>query len=440
MTALLQVGIALGAIASLLGVMAAVRSAARHRGWHAEVQRKVVHVATGVFAMSLPWLFADDWPVYLLLALTLAVMVVLRLPSVRQGGLGETLHMVERKSWGDFMLAAAVGLLFLFSDGSAILYLLPLAVVTLADAAAALAGSMYGRRFFEVEAGSKSIEGSAVFFLVCTLVAMICLLVLTDVPRGNMILLAFMVAGFATLVEADSWRGYDNLFLPVGLFLYLYEALRAEPLDLIVQAALFTAALVVFRGIAPALGLSRDAARVYILSVSRVLSVTAVQNALLPIILLGAHIWARIARPSDERFPDLDIIAALAVVSFVYLAAGEAMSANALSFYAMTVAAMTAGLMSLVLGGKGTLVSLVGRVGLTAALVLLWRAVVRANPEAVQWHEDLLPAAIAGLAAMTIATALRPTFFASDRALKLSVGATLPVLALYLWQTIGGSA
>ena len=52
---------------------------------------------------------------------------------------------------------------------------MPLAVLTLADAAAALAGSTYGRRFFTVDDGRKRVEGSAVFFTVTLLVAMVCL-------------------------------------------------------------------------------------------------------------------------------------------------------------------------------------------------------------------------------------------------------------------------
>jgi phytol kinase len=31
-----------------------------------------------------------------------------------------------------------------------------------------------------------------------------------------------MVAGFGTLVEAASWRGFDNLFLPLGLLIFLW--------------------------------------------------------------------------------------------------------------------------------------------------------------------------------------------------------------------------
>jgi len=63
MSVALQVALALGSVAILLGLMAAVRQAARHVGLSAEVQRKLVHMGTGIYALSLPWLFPERWPV-----------------------------------------------------------------------------------------------------------------------------------------------------------------------------------------------------------------------------------------------------------------------------------------------------------------------------------------------------------------------------------------
>ena len=92
MSAALQIGIAVGSVLVLLGLMTVVRSQARAFGLSAEVQRKLVHIGTGLYALTLPWLFPDRWPVYMLIALTLVVMAVLRLPRFAKGGIGETLH------------------------------------------------------------------------------------------------------------------------------------------------------------------------------------------------------------------------------------------------------------------------------------------------------------------------------------------------------------
>ncbi|MGB0960427.1 MAG: hypothetical protein ACPGVK_09280, partial [Halocynthiibacter sp.] len=70
-----QLALAAGSVAVLLGLMAVVQR------WNmpAEVQRKLVHIGTGVYALCLPWLFPDRWPVYLLVAVTLLVMLALRM-------------------------------------------------------------------------------------------------------------------------------------------------------------------------------------------------------------------------------------------------------------------------------------------------------------------------------------------------------------------------
>jgi hypothetical protein len=61
------------------------------------------------------------------------------------------------------------------------------------------------------------VEGSAVFFLITLLISIICLMLMTPLPPLNILVISMMVAGFGTLVEAASWRGFDNLFLPLGL-------------------------------------------------------------------------------------------------------------------------------------------------------------------------------------------------------------------------------
>jgi len=131
-----QIGLAFASVLVLLGLMALVRRGAGAMGLGAEVQRKLVHVGTGLYALALPWLFPDRWPVYMLIAVTLGVMALLRLPLFAKG-IGGALHGVERRSYGDFLLAGSVGLCFFLADGEALLYVLPLAVLTLADAAAA---------------------------------------------------------------------------------------------------------------------------------------------------------------------------------------------------------------------------------------------------------------------------------------------------------------
>ncbi len=413
--------IALASVAGFLGAMELLRRRAVADGWSPEVQRKLVHVATGIFAICLPLLFADDWPVLMLLGLTLLVMAAMRLPALRRSGAGALLHSVERRSYGDFMLAVAVGLVFVLSDRDPLLYVLPLAVLTLGDAAAALAGSSYGRNRFAVADGYKSLEGSAMLFLVTVILAMVCLLLLSDIARANVVILAFLIAGFSVMVEADSWRGFDNLFLPLAVLIVLGEHGADPAAHLLATAGLFAVALIGFYGIADRLGAPRHVARVYLAAAFLLVSVTDLQNAVFPLAMLAVHLVTERRAPSDDPNPPLDAVAALALLSFGWLAVGNATGLNAVVFFGAAMAGLLVALAGLALASLATPRRWVA-LGLVAALIVpLWLWLMDLNSPDQLWlprPEGLLALTlgICGPGALLFPTALR-----RQRMLRLSL-------------------
>ncbi len=434
MNAAFQAAVALGSVGVLLALMAAIRRQARRAAIGAEVQRKLVHVATGLYAMVLPWLFPDRWPVYMLVAAALAALIVLRIPRL-SGGLGAPLHGVERRSYGDFLLVLSVGLCFFLADGVALYYVLPIAVLTLADAAAALAGTTYGTWRFRVEDGEKSVEGTVVFFTVALLVALVCLMFLSALPPASILVLALMVAAFGTLVEAQSWRGFDNLFLPLGLYVFLSVHSHSSLAQLLGLAGLFAAAVAGFRWLGPRAGLTTHAARVHVVAMFLILAVTDVQNALMPGLVLVAHAWAAIRNPGGDGHGDLDIVAALGLFSFGWLALGNATGWNAVQFYGLTSMGLAMGLATLALDRRLILVPVV------ALLLLGLRAAVTAvNSGAALWAEPLwLPAAL-GLMLTAAAAIAAPGWFHRDRVLKLTVLALLAPVGWYAARVLGQGA
>ncbi|MEJ6397350.1 hypothetical protein [Yoonia sp. 208BN28-4] len=432
MNAALQIAIAVASVAVLLGLMVVVRHYAARWGLNAEVQRKLVHIGTGLYAMTLPWLFWDRWPVFMLVGLTLAVMVVLRLPRFAKGGIGETLHGVERQSYGDILLALAVGTVFLLSNGNALLYILPIAILTLADAAAALTGSHYGRRFFTIEEGQKSIEGSVAFFLIALIASMVCLLLLSDVGRGNVILLALIVAAFGTLVEADSWRGFDNFFLPAGIMVFLESHMNSPPATLLVIMALFALAILVFLAAAPRLGLTKHAARVYVISAFMLLSVTALQNTVLPLLVFVAHALSRRTNPCKAAYPELDIVAALALASFAWLSVGLLTGLNALGFYAVHAVGLSVGLTVLAMRSHVAQMA----AGLATALVLLivYMWLIPRNGVVIAWAGDMQMICVAGALVALGAAILGRGLFADHRAARMTLVTGAVPAATYAYQ------
>lgn len=433
MSALLQIAIALGSVAVLLALMALVRRQAAAHDIGPEMQRKLVHIGTGLYALTLPWLFPDRWPVYLLVAVTLLVMLVLRLPKIATSGLGATLHSVERQSYGDILLAIAIGMCLFLSGDRPYLYVLPIAVLTLADAAAALAGSSYGRKFFTVEEGRKSIEGSVVFFTLTFLISLVCLMLMTPLPPVNMLLLSAMVAGFGTMVEATSWRGFDNLFLPVGLLIFLATHANKDPISLTLLALGFAGSVIAFLSIAGPLGLTRHSARVYVIAVFLLLAVTAFQNALIPILVLFIHAWSRDANPGSARFADLDIVAAIALISFGSLVLGQAMGATAITFYVVTMMGLAVSLSALALVPRPAWLRVAGLLAIVAGLCGLRVWALTENPPAANWAGAFWGVTLASLALNALVPSLLPQHFRDHRMKKLSILALILPLGLYFY-------
>jgi len=344
-----QLALITASVGSLLAAMAGVKVLARRNAWSAELQRKSVHVATGLYALTLPLTFAESWPVLLLSALAVLVMLLLRLPAMAHSGIGSTIHGVERQSYGEILLAISIGFLFFRSVGAPVLFVLPILVLTFSDAVAALTGVNYGRRLFPVENGVKSLEGVVMFFLVTFILAMVTLLLLTEVPRQSVILMSLIVAVFGAQIEADSWRGLDNFFVPVGIHLFLQNNLDTPPIGLLGAGLLYVAILMGLLAAAPRLGLTAQAARGCGVLVFLILSVTAPANALLPLAAFGALLVLRSASSCRSSYPDLDFLAASAGVAALWLFVGEWFGHNAINLYNLTFAGVAASFVGLAL-------------------------------------------------------------------------------------------
>jgi phytol kinase len=187
-----------------------------------EVLRKLAHLGTGLLAISFPWIFHSPQPVLLICSLALLLLgAIVFVPAIR-ARLGASLHSVGRSSRGDFYFPIAVAILFWLAHGDKLLYLIPLLVLTLADAVAAVLGSIYVKMPYEGIGGSKSVEGSVAFFTMAFFAVHVPLLLASQLSRPQTLLMALDIALVVTLLEAVSWRGLDNLVIPFGVLLLLH--------------------------------------------------------------------------------------------------------------------------------------------------------------------------------------------------------------------------
>lgn len=225
-------------LCGLLGTLALYRRVCHP---HPELPRKLLHVGMGTVTLTFPWLFDAAWPVLLLAALSLALLAGLRLIPELRDGVGQVLHAVPRFSLGEVWFVVAVTILWLLhvrDPGRPLLYVVPVLLLTYADAAAGLIGVYLGRKRYTIPGGTRTREGSAAYFGI----ALPCVLVPLLGERGweAALPLAVVVAALTTLCEALAGGGLDNLLPPLLAYLLL-----ALPWDVPTAAVLVVAAAAV---------------------------------------------------------------------------------------------------------------------------------------------------------------------------------------------------
>ncbi len=212
---------------------------------HPELLRKLLHVGTGLIVISFPWIFTETWPVLLLAGLSAGLLLAVKyLPRYRDG-IGTVMTGVHRPSLGEICFPAAVASLILLSRGDKLLFAVPLLIMTLADAVAALVGIAYGKLRYVTSEGLKSAEGSIAFFSIAFLSVHVPLLLFTNVGRTETLLIAVIIGLLSTLLEAIAARGLDNLLIPLGAYAFLRLYLDATPNALLLRL-IVTASLVIF--------------------------------------------------------------------------------------------------------------------------------------------------------------------------------------------------
>jgi phytol kinase len=211
----------LGAV--FLGLLASAELWRRFGRAPPEWTRKLVHVGGGIACLFFPLLVESPWVVLGMAAVLCGLFAL----GQRLGFLG-SLHAVSRRSRGSEYYPLAVFLVFFVGRDRPWLYASAVLVLTVADALAALIGSRYGSLRYEVEDGSKSLEGSLAFLAAAFLAIHLPLSLLSDLSPSTCALSASLVAVLVTGFEAISLRGTDNLFVPIAVFVVL-EKITSKP-------------------------------------------------------------------------------------------------------------------------------------------------------------------------------------------------------------------
>ncbi|MEX2586822.1 MAG: hypothetical protein WD602_02365 [Actinomycetota bacterium] len=217
-----------------------VETASRRKILGPEAGRKALHLGGGLGCLAFPLLVESPITV-LLLALGFASVF-----AWGERGALACLSRVSRHSRGGIYFPFAVAGVFWLTADRPGLYLASMLVLTLSDAAAALAGARFGRFHFRVGgvAEHKSLEGSFMFFVISLLAIILPLRLLDGLDLPHAFLAALLTATLLTGVEAVSIAGRDNLYVPMAAAFILLKVVSKPVPELLLQTfsllALFT--------------------------------------------------------------------------------------------------------------------------------------------------------------------------------------------------------
>ncbi len=187
-----------------------------------EITRKLAHFLATLSTITFPFLFHSHLPV-----LILAVIFFILLFISRKGHHLKSIHDIDRKSLGSYLLPVSIYLTFLISYllDNKFLFILPMLVLAICDPVAGILGmnlQIYNHRIhiFKWKL-NKTTTGSISFFISCFIISIIALYFHRMSLDSTTFWLSLVIAAAGTITEMFSWKGSDNLLIPMVVLFVL---------------------------------------------------------------------------------------------------------------------------------------------------------------------------------------------------------------------------
>ncbi|MGC9471402.1 MAG: phosphatidate cytidylyltransferase [Bacteroidales bacterium] len=194
----------------------------RRLGLKGEITRKFAHFTATLSTIVLPYLFEDHWYV-----LAMAVFFFIILFISRNGTQLKSIHDIERKSVGSYVLPAAIYLTFLLSNllENKFLFILPMLILAICDPMAGILGLNLKKNNYHIRINGirleKTILGTLSFLVSSFLISILALYFHRLTIDFKTFWLALLIGVSSTLAELLSTKGFDNLLIPLSIILIL---------------------------------------------------------------------------------------------------------------------------------------------------------------------------------------------------------------------------
>jgi uncharacterized protein (TIGR00297 family) len=179
--------------------------------------RKFIHIATGLIICIVSYFIFSNIPIIIFAAF----YIFIDLWALRKGKF-KSIHP-DSNSFGTLFYAVSVIILaLLFWGVTKPLFIITNLIMIIPDAMAALAGERYATRYFIPVYEKKSLIGAFTMFFLTLVLTFVSLVFFYNLSLEKIMMIALIIALIATISELLSFRGSDNLSVPLvsGLFLY----------------------------------------------------------------------------------------------------------------------------------------------------------------------------------------------------------------------------
>ena len=217
-----QIVLTLFFLLAILFLLIATELIYRRLGLKGEITRKFAHLTATLSTVTFPYLFTDHWYV-----LILGIIFFIILFVSRHGTQLKSIHDIDRKSVGSYMLPVAIYIAFLISVKleNSFLFILPMLILAICDPIAGLLGLNFQTFNSKIHIFGFKLKktwlGSGSFFVSAFIISSIAIYVNRMAFDLKTFWLAIGVAMVSTLTEMFSWRGLDNLLIPLSVVLML---------------------------------------------------------------------------------------------------------------------------------------------------------------------------------------------------------------------------
>jgi phytol kinase len=218
----IQIGLTVIFLFAFILLLTFVEMIYRRLGLDGEITRKFAHFAATLSTITFPSLFNDHWYV-----LSLAVIFFLLLFVSRNHSYLKSIHDIKRISVGSYLLPVAIYLTFLVSHqmNNDFLFILPMLVLAICDPVAGIMGMNLQQYNHKIRIFTWKLQktwlGTISFFVSCFLISIVALYFNQMRIDLEILWVAVVISVVSSIVELISWKGTDNLLIPISVLLVL---------------------------------------------------------------------------------------------------------------------------------------------------------------------------------------------------------------------------